>query len=254
MSLNKYVFIIDTAGRQSGTPNTGTVYSTFNIIPTTEPFYLRLTMFNMIFSAPNISPSKGNSIQCDDGTNIITVILPTGAYGVGSTNDLGNAVAAALTAADAGLANIVFTSTYNDATNLYTLSGTKPFKLIFNLPSSIKTQYGFDNSLVAATSQVASRYPNFYDNHFQVQIYAENATTQFVKIPSATGVTQCSFVVPRRVDFGGQLSLSESEVAPQYMRFNRCPTQISWNLTRPNGQPLEQQLDWTAIFSVEQDK
>ena len=167
MSLNKYVFVIDTAGRQSGTPNTGTIYSTFNIIPTTEPFYLKLTMFNMIFSAPNISPSKGNTIQCDDGTNIITVVLPTGAYGIGSTNDLGNAVAAALTAADAGLAAIVFTSTYNDATNLYTLSGTKPFKLIFNSGSSIQNQYGFNNSSVAATTQVASRYPNFYDNYFK---------------------------------------------------------------------------------------
>ena len=226
MSLNKYVFVIDTAGRYSGTPNTGTIYSTFNIIPTTEPFYLKLTMFNMVFSAPNISPSKGNTIQCDEGTNIITVVLPTGAYGVGSTNDLGNAVAAALTATDAGLANIVFTSTYNDATNLYTLSGTKPFKLIFN-SSSIKTQYGFDNSLVAATTQVASRYPNFYDNYFQVQIFADNAITQFVKIPSNTGVTQCSFVVPRQVDFGGQLSLSQSDITPQYMRFSRCPINIS---------------------------
>ena len=125
-------------------------------------------MFNMVFSAPNISPSRGNSIQCDDGTNIITANLPSGAYGIGSTNDLGNAVAAALTAADVGLANIVFASTYNDATNLYTLSGTKPFKLILNLSTSIKNQYGFDNSTAFATSQTASRYTNFYDNYFQV--------------------------------------------------------------------------------------
>ena len=205
----------------------------------------------MVFAAPNISLLKGNSIQCDDGTNIITAVLPSGAYGVGSTNDLGNAVAAALTAADATSAAITFTSTYNDATNLYTLSGTKPFKLIFNLSTSIKNQYGSDNSTAVATSQTASRYPNLYDNYFQVQIYADNATTQYVKIPSNTGVTQCSFVVPRRVDFGGQLSLTQSDITSQYMRFNRCPTQISWNLTRPNGQPLEQQLDWTAVFEIE---
>ena len=227
MSLEKYVFVLDTSGKQSGTPNTGTVYSTFNLIPTTEAFYMKLTMFNMVFAAPNISQSKGNIIQCDDGTNIITVVLPTGAYGIGSTNDLGNAIATALTAADAGLAAITFTSTYNDATNLYTLTGTKPFKLIFNSSASIKNQYGFDNSIAAATSQTGSRYPNLYDNYFQVQIYAENATTQYVKIPSNTGVTQCSFVVPKRVDFGGQLSLTQSDIAPQYIRFNRCPTQIS---------------------------
>ena len=137
MSLEKYVFVLDTSGKQSGTPNTGSVYSTFNLIPTTEPFYMKLTMFNMVFAAPNISPSKGNTIQCDDGANIITIVLPTGAYGVGSTNDLGNAVAAALTTANAGLAAITFASTYNDATNLYTLNGTKPFKLIFN-SNSIK--------------------------------------------------------------------------------------------------------------------
>ena len=251
MSLEKYVFVLDTSGKQSGTPNTGSVYSTFNLIPTTEPFYMKLTMFNMVFAAPNISPSKGNTIQCDDGTNIITVVLPTGAYGVGSTNDLGNTVAALLTAADAGLAAITFTSTYNDATNLYTLSGTKPFKLIFSSSNSIKNQYGFEGTTPMATSQTAAKYPNLYDNYFQVQIYSDNATTQFVKIPSNTGVTQCSFVVPRRVDFGGQLSLTQSDITPQYMRFNRCPTQISWNLTRPNGQPLEQQLDWTAVFAIE---
>ena len=135
-----------------------------------------------------------------------------------------------------------------------TLSGTKPFKLIFNLSTSIKNQYGFNNTTTFATSQTANRYPNFYDNYFQVQIFADNAITQYVKIPSNTGVTQCSFVVPRRVDFGGQLSLSQSDITPQYMRFSRCSINISWNLTHPNGQPLEQQLDWTAVFSIEQDK
>ena len=238
MSLEKYVFVLDSSGKFSGTPNTGTVYSTFNLVPTTDAFYMKLTMFNMVFAAPNISPSKGNTIQCDDGTNIITVVLPTGAYGIGSTNDLGNAVAAALTAADAGLAAITFTSTYNDTTNFYTLSGTKPFKLIF-ISSSIKEQYGFDNSTTSATSQTGVRYPHLYDNYFQIQIFSKNATTQYVKISSSSGVTQCSFVIPRRVDFGSQLSLTQSDIAPQYIRFNRCPTQISWNLTRPNSQPLE---------------
>lgn len=121
--VQKYVvFVLDSSGTFSGTANTGTVNVQFTNLSYNDKFYLRLTSFNTIFTAPNVSPLRGNEVQVSDGNRIYTVILPTGSYSVGGINDLGTAVAKAINLAVSTVGGtLILTANFNAATNLYTV-------------------------------------------------------------------------------------------------------------------------------------
>ena len=248
MASNQQVFVLSTEGRDSGTPDYGSIVVNRGALPYTPNFALRLTSFNMVFTPPNVSPLKGNTVKVDNGTATATVILPTGSYGVGGSNDIGEALVKLMNDTLGG----GFTSSYDEATNRYTFSGTTAFKFIWQ--DNLATVLGFDRNevLTLATSHTGKKLPKFYDNTFLVTIEADNATTQLVKIPRGKeGIITCSFVIPRTVDFGEQIYLTQSEIAPQRILFATQPVSLTWRLTRPNSQPLEQEYDWTAVFAIE---
>ena len=89
-NADKAVFVLDSSGRNSGTADNGSILVQFNNLTPNQSFYLRLTSFNTIFTAPDVSYTKGNSIQMDDGTVIVTVNFPTGYYRIIGSNDIGN--------------------------------------------------------------------------------------------------------------------------------------------------------------------
>lgn len=254
--MDNVVFVLDSSGRVSGTANTGTVNVQFTNLSYNDKFYLRLTSFNTIFSAPNVSPLRGKTVQVDDGSKIHTVVLPTGAYSVGSANDVGTAVANAVNlAVSTSGGTLRLTAKFNAATNLYTFSAQQQFRFVFTTAGIkyLSAQLGFDaNVQTLSTAQVAQNVPVFYDNYFGIQITADNSTTQLVNVPRYPQLTLAlSFIVPKTCDYGEQLILPESSIAPMRIKFDRNPSQISWNLIRPNGQPLEQALDWTVVFAIE---
>ena len=251
--MDNVVFVLDSSSRVSGTANTGTVNVQFTNLSYNDKFYLRLTSFNTIFSAPNVSPLKGNTVQVDDGSKIYTVVLPTGAYSVGSANDVGTAVANAVNLAVLTVGGLLrLTAKFNAATNVYTFSAQQQFRFVFTTAgiAYLSAQLGFDANVQALNT--AQHVPVFYDNYFGIQITADNSTTQLVNVPRYPQLTLAlSFIVPKTCDYGEQLILPESSIAPMRIKFDRNPSQISWNLIRPNGQPLEQALDWTAVFAIE---
>lgn len=167
---------------------------------------------------------------------------------VGVANDIGDALVKLINIALGG----GYKSSYDESTNHYTFSGPIAFKLIWvdNLASAL----GFNRNEVLpfALSHTGKKLPKFYDNNFLVTIEADNATTQLVKIPRGKeGTATCSFIIPRTVDFGEQIYLTQSEIAAQRILFAIQPVSLTWRLTRPNGEPLEQEYDWTAVFAIE---
>ena len=190
MSLNYQVFVLQYEARDIGTANDGSIlvppmmdqflFSLMRLTYTYQ-FSLRLTTFNTVFSAPNVSPSRGNTIQMDDGTNIVAVVLDTESYSIGASNDIGNAVASALTKASG---RVTLTATFNNATNHYTFAGSNPFKFIFPAGNNLAKLLGFNPAInqVINTAQVATKLPIFY-NDFLVQITAGNSVTQLVNVP-----------------------------------------------------------------------
>ena len=252
---SRSVFAIDSNNRDSGTHDSGSMAVQFNNLLPNQSFYLKLSTFNMTFTAPNVSPAKGNIIQMNDGTVVVTAVIPTGYYRVGGTNDIGMTVANALTLADAQGAGIVLTSNFNNATSRYSFTASKPFKLIFPV-NSIGKLLGFNsgNTQTFQLIQTAANMPVLYDQYFIIQISSNNAVTQQVNIPRGMrGSTTCSFLIPKSIDFGQQIVIVDSDLAPQRIHFSRCPTQLSWALLRPNGTPLEQTAEWIATFTTELD-
>lgn len=252
MTQNQQVFVLSTEGRDDGTPDSGSMPIRFDALPTSDPFTLRLTSFNTIFTPPNVSPLRGNSIQIDDGNVIITAIIPNGSYTIGGSSDIGIATSKAIVAAfvSAGLA-YTFTSSFDNATNVYSFTCSANFKFVWG-PNSIAAQIGFDPKVtqIMTKKQTGTLLPSFYENYFTVTITADNSSTQLVKIPSMLGVKSVSLVIPRTVDFGEQIYLTMHEIAPQILYFSRCPSRLTWKLQRPIGLPLEQSFDWTAVFAV----
>lgn len=251
LETSQEVFVLSTDGRSSGTPNTGIIYLNFGALRYTSPFCLKLTSFNTIFSAPNVSDLRGNTMQYDDGTNTYTVVLPTGSYTIGGSSDIGTRLATLMSGR-----GITFTSTYDNATNLYTIKGTAPFRFVFTNPNKdiyAAAQLGFDKNIVQtlSSSQTATTLPHFYENNFLISITSNNAVTDLVSIPRSSNLLKTSFIIPRTADFGGQIYLSLNQLTPQRISFSTSPSSIAWRLSRPDGRDLEQQLDWTAIFSIE---
>ena len=248
LETSQEVFVLNTDGKSSGTANTGTMYIPYGALKYNTPFCLKMTSFNTIFSAPNISTIRGNTMQFDDGNIIWTITLPTGSYSVGGSADLGSRLAALMTTTNNGL--VVYTAAYDDATNKYTIKGTSPFRFVFTNPDKkiyCSRQLGFDTTVtqVLATSQTASFVPHFYENEFHIYIEANNAVTDLVSMPRSDKVVRTSFIIPRTADYGGQIYLSLSQLTPQRISFTISPSRLSWNLMRPDGSALEQEFDWT---------
>ena len=213
LETSQEVFVLNTDGKTSGTANTGTMYIPYGALKYNTPFCLKMTSFNTIFSAPNISTIRGNTMQFDDGNVIRTIVLPTGSYSVGGSADLGSRLAMLMTDANDGM--VVYTATYDDATNKYTIKGTSPFRFVFTNPDKkiyCSRQLGFDTTVtqVLATSQTASFVPHFYENEFHIYIEANNAVTDLVSMPRSDKVVRTSFIIPRTADYGGQIYLSYS--------------------------------------------
>ena len=249
MSSYIQVFVLSTEGRFTGTPDSGSIIVNRDVLPA-GAFTIRLTSFNTIFSPPNVSPLRGNTVKIDDGTVTAQIILPTGSYGIEGSNDIGQAL---VTLMNTNLPGRNFTSTFDDVTNHYTFSSTVPFKFIWPTVS-ISDQLGFSrtNGGQLSLNQTGDRLPKFYDNSILVTIEADNSTTQLVKMPrGASGSIACSFIIPRTVDYGEQVYLTMNEIAPQRLLFTTPPASLTWRLTRPNGLPMEQEFDWTAIFAIE---
>lgn len=70
-------------------------------------------------------------------------------------------------------------------------------------------------------------------------------------MPGSDKVVKTSFLIPRVADYGSHIYLSSSQLTPQRISFNTSPSRLSWNLMRPDGSPLEQELHWTAVFAIE---
>ena len=254
LETSQEVFVLNTDGKSSGTANTGTMFIPYGALKYNTPFCLKMTSFNTTFSAPNISPLRGNTMQFDDGNQINTVVMPTGSYTIGGSADLGSRLAASMTTVGGGL--VIYTAAYDDATNKYTIKGSAPFRFVFtNQDKKIycSRQLGFDTSVtqVLSTSQTASFVPRFYENEFHIYIDANNSVTDLVSIPRSDKVVRTSFIIPRVADYGAQIYLSSSQLTPQRISFTTSPSRLSWHLMRPDGSPLEQELDWSAIFAIE---
>ena len=250
MSSDIQVFVLSTEGRFTGTPDSGSIIVNRDTLPA-DSFMLRLTSFNTIFSSPNVSPSRGNIIQVDDGTVIQTIVLPTGSYGIEGSNDIGQAL---VTLMNAALPTGDFKSSYNDITNHYTFTSSAPFRFLWSAGNvGVADQIGFSRQVrPLATSQTGDRVPKFYDNTILVTIEADNSTTQLVKMPrGSSGSIACSFIIPRTVDYGEQIYLTMNQIAPQRLLFSTPPASLTWRITRPNGLPMEQEFDWTAVFAIE---
>ena len=200
LETSQEVFVLNTDGKSSGTANTGTIYIPYGAaLKYNTPFCLKMTSFNTLFSAPNISAIRGNTMQFDDGNVIRTVILPTGSYSVGGSADLGSRLAALMTSLDT---TINYTASYDDATNKYTKKGTAPFRFVFTNPDKKKycnRLLGFDTTVTQtlSMSQTASFVPHLYENEFHVYIEANNAVTDVVSMPRSDKVVRTSFIIPR---------------------------------------------------------
>ena len=145
---------------------------------------------------------------------------------------------------------------YDNATNLYTIKCSVPFRFVFTNPNKdiyAAAQLGFNINIVQtlSTSQTATTLPHFYENNFLISITSNNAVTDLVSIPRSNNLLKTSFIIPRTADYGGQIYLSLNQLTPQRISFSTSPSSIAWRLSRPDGRDLEQQLDWTAIFSIE---
>ena len=107
------------------------------------------------------------------------------------------------------------------------------------------------NATVATAGITGTSLPHFYDNYFVIRLVFGADTPQAppVFIPRQTGLINTNLIIKRGADFDDTI---DENISNSIITLSSNPNSVSWRLTKPNGDLLEQQTDWVAMFSVVQ--
>ncbi len=254
---NVKTIIIDSSERISGTP-VNFVSRIPTSIFTRIPYGVRLKQVILPLTFYKVNTSNNLFTLIETGPTIITVT--PGNY---NQNSLASTIQTLMNAATT-IGN-VYTVTFDSIIQKYTISGTLPFSLNFNITNSLGKVIGFNTqTTISSTTHIAPDIINLaYDKHLYLECpgLAGGLDNGFIIINRTTTVSlNCLSMIPILYDYGF-INLYESPFEIPYINIeqstfvdgikNKLATiDLTFTLVSPTGVVLNLNgHDWT--FSLE---